>query len=485
METVNDTALAAEQGILASVIDGKFAGWEWPESLHTELFTDSRSRIIFQAVEAIHSNGLPLNRLIVKEHLIRKGWLESAGGGDYFDQLKTDIKTEEQVKAYVQVIRENAMRHKLKETGERFMELSRKGDNSAVALWETARKEFLTAENFFQYTKAPSISQTVKQFMNDMQVKRNSALRLSGLPTGISELDKITGGLGNGELIVIGGRPAMGKTAFVLCMVRNLISQQVPVVWFSLEYSCEMMVSRILSQEAGIPQEKVRRADLSEEEMQRVAEAAHKLEASPLTVIDEAAIRVDRIASLSRQLKAQGKVQLIVVDYLQLVGNSGRRNYDHRELQVAEICRGLKRLARDLDIPVVVISQLSRAVETRGGDKMPILSDLRESGSIEQDADKVFFLYRGEYYGIDIDCEGESTKGIAEIIVAKNRFGPVRTARARFNGFLGLFEDLPDSESEEETADLPIADKELKEKFKRVFMGGNDPKKFMEDNEPF
>lgn len=486
METAKNTASAAEQGILAYVIDGKSDGLAWQELLSAELFTDSRNKVIFQAIESIHSNGLPLDRLIVKEYLARKGLLESAVAENYFDQLKPAIRTEEHFNAYFQIIRENAMRHKLKETGERLIELSQKADNSATALWEIAHQEILKAENLFPDTKAPSISQEVKKFMTNLQIKRNSALHLYGLPTGISQLDKITGGLGNGELIVIGARPAMGKTALMLSIVRNLLNQQVPVVWFSLEHSHEMMINRLIGQEAGIPQEKIRRTDLNEEEMQRLTEAAYKLASFPLTVIDDAAIHVDRIASFSRQLKKQGKAQLIIVDDLQLVGHSGKRNYNHRELQVAEISKRLKRLARNLDIPVVVTSQLNRAVEMRGGNKIPVLSDLRESGSIEQDADKVLFLYRGEYYGIAIDCEGNSTKGIAEIIVAKNRFGPVGTAKAKFNTWLGLFEDLPDGENENETtAELPIANNELKEKFKRVFMGNNNPKNPIKDNEPF
>lgn len=374
------------------------------------------------------------------------------------------------------------MKKALSDFGKKLMDYAADNKTDTGRDWSKVKAELTRTEALYSPYVAPELKNTITTFLERLDVIMNKEEKMVGIPTGFSDLDRLINGFDKGELIVIGARPAMGKTGFMLSSaLLQLLRRQTPIAWFSLELGAEQVINRIVSFQSGIDSVKIRSGNLSNQEYQEVYKVADVLKSMPLYIVDEAGIRMDRLAMHARRLRDLHGIQMIVLDYLQLIGTERTRRYDSRELQVAEICRSLKRLAMELKIPVVVLSQLSRSVETRGGDKKPILSDLRESGAIEQDADKVIFLYRGEYYGVDTDENGNSTQNVAEVILAKNRFGPVGSARLRFNSRLSKFESLDEEwEGKEEEErflspdEIPIDDIRLKEKFKRIFLSNDE-----------
>jgi replicative DNA helicase len=285
-------------------------------------------------------------------------------------------------------------------------------------------------------------------------------------------LDRITCGWTNSDLIIIAARPGMGKTAFVLSAIRNAsVDFRIPVALFSLEMSSIQLVNRLISSEVEIASEKIKKGQLNQYEWQRLHERISRISNSSIHIDDTPALSIMELRAKARQLVLEEGVKIIVIDYLQLMRGSEavKRSSGNREQEISEISRNLKALAKELDVPVIALSQLSRATEQRGGDKRPMLSDLRESGSIEQDADMVIFLYRPEYYGIEVDEDNNTTKGVGEIIIAKHRNGSLDTVKLRFIGQFTKFCDLDrthpdfvDFEEVKQRDPLPDVDKENK-----------------------
>jgi len=268
---------------------------------------------------------------------------------------------------------------------------------------------------------------------------------LSGVSTGFEKLDKLTSGWQPSDLIIIAARPGMGKTALTLSMARNIaVTKEIPVAFFSLEMSSVQLITRLISAETGLSSEKLRTGKLADHEWQQLNVKVTDLEKAPLFIDDTPSLSIFDLRAKARRLSSQHGIKLIIVDYLQLMTAGASSKTGNREQEISTISRNLKALAKELDIPVIALSQLSRAVETRGGTKRPMLSDLRESGAIEQDADIVSFIYRPEYYNIDEwdDEERSPSQGQAEFIVAKHRNGGLDNIRMKFVGHLGKFEDL-------------------------------------------
>ncbi|MDD3878313.1 MAG: replicative DNA helicase, partial [Bacteroidales bacterium] len=286
------------------------------------------------------------------------------------------------------------------------------------------------------------IAEAVKQINKARQQPDN----LSGVPSGFSELDRVTSGWQNSDLIILAARPAMGKTAFVLSMARYMaVDRNIPVAFFSLEMSSLQLITRLIASEAEISAEKLRKGTLEEYEWQQLHSKIANISEAPLYIDDTPALSIFELKAKCRRLKSQYDIKAVFVDYLQLMSTSGD-NKGNREQEISSISRALKGMAKELNIPVIALSQLSRAVETRGGTKKPMLSDLRESGAIEQDADLVLFIYRAEYYKIMEDEDHQSTQGMAEIIVAKHRNGALADVKLRFQANIAKFSDLiPDS----------------------------------------
>jgi replicative DNA helicase len=271
---------------------------------------------------------------------------------------------------------------------------------------------------------------------------------LSGVATGFEKLDKITSGWQPSDLIIIAARPAMGKTAFVLSMARNMaIDFGMPVALFSLEMASVQLITRLISSETGLSSEKLRTGKLEKHEWEQLSTKVKNLEKAPLYIDDTPSLSIFDLRAKARRLVSQHGIRIIIVDYLQLMTAGGNgKGGGNREQEISTISRNLKALAKELNVPVIALSQLSRAVETRGSSKRPLLSDLRESGAIEQDADIVSFLYRPEYYKIDEwdDDEASPTAGQAEIMIAKHRNGSIENVRLKFIGHLGKFDNLDD-----------------------------------------
>jgi replicative DNA helicase len=270
---------------------------------------------------------------------------------------------------------------------------------------------------------------------------------LSGIPSGYDKLDKLTSGWQPSDLVIIAARPGMGKTALTLSMARNIaVNTNIPVAFFSLEMSSVQLITRLISSETGLTSEKLRTGKLEKHEWEQLNVKAKALESAPLYIDDTPSLSIFDLRAKARRLASQHKIKLIIIDYLQLMTAGSSQKGGNREQEISTISRNLKALAKELDIPVIALSQLSRAVETRGGSKRPLLSDLRESGAIEQDADIVSFIYRPEYYKIDEwDDEDQSpTDGQAELIIAKHRNGGLENIRLKFIGELGRFENLED-----------------------------------------
>jgi len=286
----------------------------------------------------------------------------------------------------------------------------------------------------------------VKDAIEEIEKARGNSDGVSGVPSGIFELDKITSGWQKSDMIVIAARPGMGKTAFVLSIARNTaVEYNMGVAIFSLEMSSVQLVKRLIAGEARIDSEKLRKGDLAEHEFHQLHARIPKLSNAPIFIDDTAGISIFDFRAKCRRLKAQHDIQLVIIDYLQLMTAKDGRNNGNREQEISTISRSIKEIAKELNIPIIALAQLSRSVEQRAGDKKPLLSDLRESGAIEQDADIVSFLYRPEYYKIMDDGQGNSFQDVAEFIIAKHRNGKTDTVRMRFEARYARFENLNDS----------------------------------------
>jgi replicative DNA helicase len=287
------------------------------------------------------------------------------------------------------------------------------------------------------------MSSLIKTALDQIENARKNPTGVSGVPSGFTELDRITSGWQRSDMIVVAARPGMGKTAFVLSMARNMaVEFNIPVAIFSLEMSSVQLVQRLIASETEIDSEKLRKGSLQDHEFHQLHQRISRIAEAPIFIDDTPGLSVFELRAKCRRLKAQHGIQMIIIDYLQLMTVGGESKTGNREQEISNISRSIKGIAKELDVPVIALSQLSRQVETRGGDKKPMLSDLRESGAIEQDADIVAFIYRPEYYQIDVDADGNPTAGTGSIIVAKHRNGALAEVRLRFIGRLAKFANL-------------------------------------------
>ena len=482
MDAYNSTVAAAEQGILSSIISQQPSVGGWMTRIKPSQFSDNRHQVICSNVMQLSESGFVIDRLVLKNHLIRNKQLELAGGNEYLDSLNKGIANRAIFDEYMDIVRRAAVKKELIATGEKFADWGKDTGRDALddlmeARAVLARMEYSYLGNYILDAPALCVGE-----IEALDVKMNSGAPVRGIGSGLHEVDRITGGFGPGELIIVAARPAMGKSAFLLSLLGNAaIDNSVPMACFSLEMSAQYLTQRLFSMRSQIPFDKIRKGNLEAYEHEILMTKVDKIKNAPFFMIDEPGINPERIRMIARDLCSSNDIKMILVDYLQLMGGSSTKKWrQSREQEVSDMTRTLKNIARELNIAVVVSSQLSRAVETRGGDKKPILSDLRESGAIEQDADKVLFLYRGEYYGLEQDCEGNSTKDIAEVIVAKNRFGPVGTARTRFINRFAVFEnlDFPEQPGRYDRNSNAELEKKIKDK-NRIF----DDKR--EDDLPF
>jgi replicative DNA helicase len=442
-------ALELEEAVLGAMLIDKKGVDEVIDLIQPEAFYKAAHQTIFEAIFQLFQDSQPIDLLTVSSELRKKGKLESVGGEFYLVQLSQRVASSAHIEFHARIILQKFIQRSLIKISNEIIESAYKESTDVFDLLDEAESKLydVTQGNIKKSSEsAQNLVLEAKKKIEEIS-KRDG---LSGVSTGFEKLDKLTSGWQPSDLIIIAARPGMGKTALTLSMARNIaVTKQIPVAFFSLEMSSIQLITRLISSETGLSSEKLRTGKLADHEWQQLNVKVTDLEKAPLFIDDTPSLSIFDLRAKARRLASQYGIKLIVVDYLQLMTAGTSNKTGNREQEISTISRNLKALAKELDIPVIALSQLSRAVETRGGTKRPMLSDLRESGAIEQDADIVSFIYRPEYYNIDEwdDDERSPSQGQAEFIVAKHRNGGLDNIRLKFIGHLGKFEDLDNFDS--------------------------------------
>ena len=446
-------AIDIEQVVLGAMMLEKEALNDTINIITKESFYDPRHQFIYGAMHDLFANTMPVDLITVTDRLQKNGELEAAGGVAYIAQLTNRVASSAHIEFHSRIIAEKFIKRELIQVSS---EIIRDAYDETIDVFELMNK---AESNLFQIAEsnmtkqASTMQNIVGQAISEIEKARNNPDGISGTPSGFHELDKITSGWQKSDMIVIAARPGMGKTALVLSMARNTaVDYNMGVAVFSLEMSAVQLVKRLIAGEARIDSEKLRKGNLAEHEFQQLHSRITALSAAPIFIDDTAAISIFDFRAKCRRLKAQHDIQLVIIDYLQLMTAKDGKGSGNREQEISTISRSIKEIAKELNIPIIALAQLSRSVEQRGGDKKPILSDLRESGAIEQDADIVSFIYRPDYYGIVKDDDGNSNNGIGEIIIAKHRNGKTDRVRLRFVPEYARFENLTQAYSDTEDA---------------------------------
>jgi len=413
--------IEAEQAVIGSMLTDAEAVNTAIEALKPQDFYREDHKLIYEAITNIYNRAEPIDIITLKAELTTMGKFEAVGGLEYLASLPDKVPTTTNVSRYVKIVEDKAMLRNLIKTADEIKESGYDEQEAIEDIMDNAEKSIfniMEKKNAKGYT---SIKDILVSSFNQLEELYNRKEYITGVPSGFADLDRRTAGFHGSELILIAARPAMGKTAFALNIATHAAMRgNVPVAVYSLEMSKEQLGNRILCSEALVDSNKIRTGELNEEEWGKLAQTSGELANAKIYVDDTPGLNVMEIRARSRKLKLEKGIGLIVIDYLQLISGNARRG-GSREQEIAEISRSLKILAKELDVPVIALSQLSRAVEARP-DHRPMLSDLRESGSIEQDADVVMFIYRDDYYN-----EDSEKKGIAEVIIAKQRSGSTGT----------------------------------------------------------
>lgn len=429
-----------EASVLGAMLIEKEAVPKAVELLTTESFYLKSHKLIFDAMVSLFEASEPIDTVTLYEELKKRGQAEEAGGALYIGKLSQNISSAANIEYHAKIILEKEILRGLITSSHEIAKAAYTGTEDAFDILDNAeRKIFEITESHLKKTFL-GMDRAVRDALEYIEAIHSKTNQKFSVPTGFYELDDMLGGFQKSDLIIIAGRPSMGKTAFALTLARNAaIDHKVPVGIFSLEMSTMQLVIRMLCAEGRLNAHLVRTGKLPNEEGVKLSRNAHKLIESPIFVDDTPAQSVLEIRAKARRLKVENNIGLIIIDYLQLM--QGPAKAESREREISHISRSLKSLAKELNIPVIALAQLNRAVESRT-DKRPQLSDLRESGSIEQDADVVMFLNRPEYYGIMKDENGNSNEGVAEVIVGKQRNGPTGDVRLAFIKEYARFENL-------------------------------------------
>ncbi len=438
-------ALDLEEAVLGAMMIDKKGVDEVIDILQSDAFYKDAHKHIFEAIFQLFTDSQPIDLLTVSSQLKKNAKLELAGGDFYLIQLTQKIASSAHIEFHSRIILQKYIQRSLIRISSEIIEESYDETTDVFDLLDKAESKLyeVTQGNIKRSSEtAQSLVIQAKKRIEEIANKEG----LSGIATGFDKLDKITSGWQPSDLVIIAARPGMGKTAFVLSMARNIaIDFGHPVALFSLEMSSVQLITRLISSETGLSSEKLRTGKLEKHEWEQLSVKVKDLEKAPLFIDDSPSLSIFDLRAKARRLASQHGIKLIIVDYLQLMTAGGNgKGGGNREQEISTISRNLKALAKELEVPVIALSQLSRAVETRGSSKRPLLSDLRESGAIEQDADIVSFIYRPEYYKIEEwdDDEQSPTAGQAEFIIAKHRNGSLENIRLKFIGNLGKFDNL-------------------------------------------
>lgn len=435
-------AIDLEEAVLGALMLEKSALSDVLEILNPEVFYKESNKKVFKAILELFSDSEPVDILTVTQKLRSMGTLDAVGGPYYISQLTNRVASSANIEYHARIISQKYLQRELIKITSQITKKAYEDTSDVLELLDEAEQNLFNLSEGNIKRNYESMSTLVKKAIDQIQEAGKNEGGLSGVPSGFRDLDKLTGGWQKSDLVIIAARPAMGKTAFVLSMARNIAAdRKIPVALFSLEMSSVQLVNRLISSETGIESDKLRKGNLTEADYEQLHTRISKLTDAPIYIDDTPALGIFELRAKCRKLVLNHGVKIIIIDYLQLMSGNGNEG-GNRVQEISAISRALKIIAKELEVPVIALSQLSRAVETRGGDKRPMLSDLRESGSIEQDADIVSFIYRPEYYGITEDESGQPLQGVGEIMIAKHRNGAVENVRLRFKGHLARFEDL-------------------------------------------
>ncbi|WP_353851761.1 replicative DNA helicase [Ligilactobacillus cholophilus] len=448
IENVMPHDARAEQTVLGSIfLDGNTLA-DAVEFLMPEDFYNRANQVIFKAMMAVDDRGDKIDPVTVADELQRSNQLEDAGGPVYLSELMNNIPSSSHIREYAKIVQSKALLRRLISASQNIINLAQNEDDDVTEILDSAERQIMDVAENKNSAGFKSISQVLDQTMIDVQELSQQKEEITGLPTGYHDFDEMTSGLQPDNLIILAARPAVGKTAFALNIAQNVgKATDANIAIFSLEMSAESLVNRMICAEGGINANHLRNGQLDDQEWNALTVAMGTLSGTNIFIDDTPGIKMSEIRAKCRRLaKEQGGLGLIVVDYLQLIEGS---NKESRQQEVSEISRQLKKLAKELKVPIIALSQLSRGVEQRQ-DKRPVLSDIRESGSIEQDADIVAFLYRDDYYERDSGDDDENSQeepndtdaGEVELIIEKNRAGSRGTVKLLFIKSYNKFANL-------------------------------------------
>jgi replicative DNA helicase len=433
----------AEQAVLGAMLIDQDAALRAVELLRPEMFYREAHRRLFRVMAALTDARIVLDHVTLRDELTRRGELDDAGGVEYLAELVDAVPTAANIEFHANIVKEKAILRRLIDAATSIVSDAYAGKSSANELLDSAESRVFQISQDRRDAGFSRIKEMLWPTMERIETLQKSGKSITGVPSGFVDLDEMTSGFQRSELIIVAARPSMGKTSFCLNIATHAALEGHGVAIFSLEMSKDALVQRMLCAEARVDSQLVRRGMLRDHDFTKLARAAGILQGAPIWIDDLPAQTLLEMRSKARRLKAEYDLGMIVVDYLQLMRSP--EYADNRVQEISDISRSLKALARELEVPVVALSQLSRASEQRGGERKPILSDLRDSGAIEQDADVVVFIHRPEMYQKE-DSEGRSLEGIAEIIVAKHRNGPTGTLDLHFEKSITRFDNLTDRE---------------------------------------
>lgn len=415
----------AEQSVLGALLLDNSAISKVVRYLSPEDFYLESHRVIFNVVLELEESGQAADLVTITDKLRRQGELEKVGGATYVATLTNISPTSANVEYYARIVEEKALLRNLINLATRIAGMGYEGSEDAERLMEEAEKMLLEIGSRRTSVVFSEIKDVLMDTFKHIEYLCEHKGKITGAPTGFKDLDKLCQGFQPGDLVIVAGRPSMGKTSFGLCIAhQSTVQTQQPVAIFSLEMSKEQLVQRMLCAEAMVDQHKIRTGFINDDDWGKLSQKARDMAKLPIYIDDSGVLTVRQIRAKARRMHAEKGLGLIIIDYLQLM--QGSRKIENRQQEIAEISRSLKGLAKELNTPIIALAQLSRSVEQRQ-DKKPLMSDLRESGSIEQDADVVMFIYRDEYYNPDTE-----KIGIAEIIVSKQRNGPTGIVELAF-----------------------------------------------------
>lgn len=451
-------AVDLEEAVLGALMLDKNAITVVADVLKPESFYKDAHITIFQSIKDLFSRAEPIDILTVTADLRKKGQLDIVGGAYYITSLTNRVASSANIEYHARIIAQKFIQRELIRIATEIQQESFEESSDAFELLDSAERKLFEVSQGNIKRDYKQMNYVIKEAIREIEALKDKEGGLTGIPSGFSRLDRITSGFQKSDLIILAARPGMGKTAMVLSMARNAsLNSDTPraIAIFSLEMSSKQLVTRMISGEAEITGEKLKKGTLAEHEWQQLNTKIARLNEAPIFIDDTPALSIFELRSKCRRLKEQNKIEMIIIDYLQLMrGDDANNKNGNREQEVSYISRSLKALAKELDVPVIALAQLSRASEKRGVSSIPMLSDLRESGSIEQDADMVMFIYRPEYYKINEFEDGTSTHGIAELHIAKHRNGALDNVRVRFVHEFTKFQDLTEFEYQSDTSIL-------------------------------